>query len=66
VLAVHSTLESVVVTDALKGVQKEFGNQIRPLIQKELDSTTWYAPGVGPIKFSLGGITSEISSCGPS
>jgi hypothetical protein len=55
-----------VVTDAVKGVQKEFGNQIRPLIQKELDSTTWYAPGVGPIKFSLGGITSEISSCGPS
>jgi hypothetical protein len=66
VLAVHSTLKAVVVADAIKGVRKEFGSQIRPLIQKELDNTTWYAPGVGPIKFSLGGITSEISSCGTS
>ncbi len=64
VLAVHSSLKSIAVTDAQKAAQHELDSTLQPVIAKELAITTWYAPGVGPIKFQVGSVSSAMTSCG--
>lgn len=64
VLAVHSAAKSIVFTNIGKAASKELAGAILPTISKELSSTAWYAPGLGPIKDSADGFTSTITSCG--
>jgi hypothetical protein len=66
VLAVHSSLKSIQVTDALKAAENQLDSTLQPVIAKELAITTWYAPGVGPVKFKVGSISSAMTSCGAS
>jgi hypothetical protein len=64
VLAVHSSLKSIQISNAVRAAQRELDSSLEPVIAKELAITTWYAPGVGPIKSEVGGISSAMTSCG--
>lgn len=64
VVVVHSTAKSLAFTNIGKVASQELAGAILPTISKEVSSTTWYAPGVGPIKDSAGGFTSTVTSCG--
>ena len=64
-IAVHSLVKTIAFTNVAKGASKELATAIMPTIRKELSATTWYAPGVGPIKITTGGFTSVLTSCGP-
>ena len=66
VLMVRSVLKSIVFTDVTKAASKELAAAVKPVIAKELSLTTWYAPGVGPIKVTADGYTAVVTSCGPS
>ena len=63
-LAVHSMVKSIAFTNVDNGASKELAGAIMPTIKKELTTTTWYAPGVGPVKITTGGLTSALTSCG--
>ena len=63
-IAVHSMVKSIAFTNVDKGASKELAGAIMPTIKKELAATTWYAPGVGPVKITTGGFTSALTSCG--
>ena len=65
VLVVHSVAKSIAFTNIGKAASKELAGAILPTISKELSSTVWYAPGVGPVKDSADGFISTITSCGP-
>ncbi len=61
---VHLTVKAITFTNVAKGASKELAAAIMPTLKKELQATTWYAPGVGPVKITAGGYTSELTSCG--
>lgn len=63
-LVVHSSLKSIHVTNALKSASKDLDSTLKPIVAKELASTTWYAVDHGPVKFKLDGITAYITNCG--
>jgi len=65
-LSVHSVLNSIAFTNVSKAASKELANAVKSAIAKELSITAWYAPGVGPIKSTVGDYTSVLTSCGPS
>jgi hypothetical protein len=64
-LVVHSQVRTFAFTNISKAASKELAGEIKPLIAKELQSTTWYAPGVGPVRIDLAGFTSTVTDCGP-
>ena len=64
VIAVRSMVKSITFTNVDNGASKELAQAIMPTIRKELAATTWYAPGVGPVKITTGGYTSTLTSCG--
>jgi hypothetical protein len=64
VIAVHSKVKAITFTNVSKGASKELAAAIMPTIQKKLAATTWYAPGVGPVKITTDGFTSTLTSCG--
>ena len=63
-IAVQSMVKAIAFTNVAKGASKELAAAIMPTIEKELRATTWYAPGVGPVKITAGGSTSTLTSCG--
>jgi hypothetical protein len=63
-IAVHSTVKAISFTNVAKGASDELAAAIKPVIEKELHATTWYAPGVGPVKITTAGYTSTLTSCG--
>jgi hypothetical protein len=64
VLAVHASLGAIHVTDAVKAASKTLTSELQPVLGKELANTTWYAPGFGPVRFDVGGINADMTSCG--
>ena len=66
VLAVQATLGSIRVTDAVKGASKALTSELQPVLGKDLANTTWYAPGVGPVRFDVGGIQADVTNAGSS
>jgi len=63
-IAVRSMVKAIAFTNVAKGASKELATAIMPTIVKELRATTWYAPGVGPVKITTGSYTSMLTSCG--
>jgi hypothetical protein len=66
VLVVQASLGSIRVTNAAKGASKALTSELQPVLGKDLANTTWYAPGVGPVRFDVGGIDAAMTSCGSS
>ena len=66
VLAVHSVLTSIAITNAVKAASKPLDAELKPIVAKEFANTTWYAHGIGPIRFQLGAINGYLTSCGSS
>ncbi len=64
VLAVHFTLRSLDVTNALGSARHELDREIEPSLAKAEANTVWYAPGHGPVKVVGGGVTGIVTSCG--
>jgi hypothetical protein len=64
VLVVHSVAKSIAFTNIGKAASKELAGAILPTVAKQLSSTAWYAPGLGPIKDSADGFTATDTSCG--
>jgi hypothetical protein len=65
VLVVHSNLNSIKVTNAVKAAAGVLDSQLRPILSKDLNVTIWYAPGVGPVKFLVNGVSGAMTNCGP-
>jgi hypothetical protein len=63
-LAVHSVLKSITVTNALKSATKELDAALKPVVAKELVTTTWFELDRGPVKFTFDGITGYVTDCG--
>jgi len=63
-IAVHSAVKTIAFTNVAKGASNELAAAIMPTIEKELRATTWYAPGVGPVKITTASFTSTLTSCG--
>ncbi len=66
VLEVRGVMTSLDFTNLAHGASKELLTALKPLLGKELDTTTWYARGVGPIKVDSLGFTAFMTSCGQS
>jgi hypothetical protein len=64
VLDVHAVFKSLSFTNVSKSASKELARAITPTIAKTLNVTTWYAPGVGPVKTLTDGRTGSLTSCG--
>ena len=66
VLEVRGVMTSLDFTNLAPGASKELLAALKPLLGKELNTTTWYARGVGPIKVDSSGFTAYLTSCGQS
>jgi hypothetical protein len=66
VLAVRSSLKSLDITNALGSARRDLDREIQPSEAKSVANTVWYAPGFGPVKVVVGGVTSVVTGCGPS
>jgi hypothetical protein len=64
VLTVRSVFKSLAFTNVNEAASQELAQAVKPTIAKELGATTWYAPGVGPIKVTQGGFVETLTSCG--
>jgi len=62
-MAVHSTLHSLDITDATNYARQSVDSELRPTVAKSVTNTVWYAPGFGPVKVSVGGITGVMTGC---
>lgn len=63
-LAVHSVLHSLDITDATHYARQSIDSELRPTVAESVTNTVWYAPGFGPVKVSVGGVTSVATGCG--
>ncbi len=66
VLAVRSTLKSLDITNALASARRSLDREIQPTEAKSVANTVWYAPGYGPVKVVVGGVTGIVTGCGTS
>ena len=66
VLAVRSTLKSLDITNALRSARNDLDRELQPNVAKSVANTVWYAPGNGPVKVVVGGVTGIVTDCGMS
>jgi hypothetical protein len=66
VLAVRSSLKSLDITNALGSARSDLDRELQPNEAKAVANTVWYAPGNGPVKVIVGGVTGIVTDCGMS
>jgi len=63
---VRSTLKSLDITNALGSARGDLDRQLQPTEAKSVANTVWYAPGYGPVKVIVSGVTGIVTGCGAS
>jgi hypothetical protein len=63
VLRIATSISSLTVTNVIKGARKEFDKEMRGVISKELNVTTYFAPHLGPIEVNLLNTRIYATSC---
>ncbi len=63
VLAVHSTLRKLDITNATSATRHILDSEIEPTLAQEEANTVWYAPAYGPVKVDVGGVIGVITGC---
>jgi hypothetical protein len=66
VLVVRSSLESLDITNAVGSARRDLDRELQPTEAKSVANTVWYAPGNGPVKVIVGGVTGIVTDCGAS
>lgn len=66
VLSVRSTLKSIKVDNALPAAAKQLDSGLRAELANILSNAVWYAPGFGPVKVDVDGISGYVTNCGKS
>ena len=62
-LEIQTTIHRIQVTNAIPSAGSEIAAAIRPTLSQVLSFSTWYAPKIGPVQVSLGGVTIAATSC---
>jgi hypothetical protein len=62
-LEVKTTLASVHVFNIQPEAAQGFESQLLPTYRSTLNVTTWYAPGVGPVKVQFKGLSGAFTGC---